>query len=74
ESEQVFILGGGEVYIAALPLAHNIFLTLIHQAFEGDTKFPSIFLHPAWKEVEHEDHEPDEKNKFPYSFITLRRR
>ena len=73
-SEQVFILGGAEVYTIALPLTDEIYLTLIHQDFEGDARFPPLDLLRVWREVEREDHEPDEKNKFRYSFVHLVRR
>jgi len=42
DSEQVFICGGEELYRKALPLATNIFLTIIHTDTEGDTFFPPI--------------------------------
>ena len=72
-TEQVFIIGGVRVYVAALPLADEIYLTLIHETFEGNAKFPSI--NPAvWEKVQKpEDHEPDEKNKYRYSFLHFRR-
>lgn len=74
-SQQVFVIGGTRVYLTALPLAQEIYLTLIHHEFDGDTKFPPI--NPAvWQEYEeeHEDHNPDERNKYRYSFLHFRRR
>lgn len=41
-AEEVFICGGGELYEEALPLASRIYLTVIHQEVEGDTRFPEI--------------------------------
>ncbi|MDP2648027.1 MAG: dihydrofolate reductase [Candidatus Yanofskybacteria bacterium] len=73
ESDQVFILGGIRVYLAALPLAQEIYLTLIHHEFEGNAKFPNVDPR-VWQEVERENREPDEKNKFRYSFVHLTRR
>jgi len=40
--EEVFIVGGGELYRQALPLAHKLYLTKVHKNFEGDTTFPTI--------------------------------
>lgn len=40
--EEVFIVGGGELYRQALPLAHKLYLTKVHKDFEGDTTFPKV--------------------------------
>lgn len=42
DSEEVFICGGEELYRKALPLAENIFLTIVHADTEGDAFFPPI--------------------------------
>lgn len=39
--DEIFIIGGGELYAAALPSAHRLYLTLIDDAKEGDIFFPS---------------------------------
>ncbi|MDN3549030.1 dihydrofolate reductase [Mucilaginibacter aquaedulcis] len=71
--EEVFIVGGAEIYKQALPLTDRIYLTIIDHDFDGDTFFPEL-NDQDWKETEREDFEPDEKNKYTYSFITLQRR
>ena len=38
ESE-AFIIGGGEIYKQSMPLANKLYLTRIHEQFEGDTFF-----------------------------------
>ncbi|QTE39456.1 dihydrofolate reductase [Mucilaginibacter gossypii] len=71
--DEVFIVGGAEIYRQAIPLTNRIYLTIVDQDFEGDTFFPE--LNPdEWQEKDREDFEPDEKNKYKYSFITLERR
>lgn len=70
--EEVFIVGGAEIYKQAMPLTDRIYLTIVHQKFEGDTYFPEI-KPDTWRETERADHEADEKNAFPFSFITLER-
>jgi dihydrofolate reductase len=70
--EEVFIIGGAEIYRQAMHLTDRIYLTIIHQEFDGDSFFPEIDKQ-IWKEVQREDHEPDERNLIPYSFITLER-
>ncbi len=70
--KEVFIVGGAEIYKQAMHLTDRIYLTIVHQDFDGDSFFPEIDKQ-LWKEVHHEDHEPDERNLLPYSFITLER-
>ena len=71
--EKIFIVGGAEIYKEALPLTHKIELTRVHQEFDADAFFPELD-NETWKEVWKEDHLPDEKNKFAYTFSTLERR
>jgi dihydrofolate reductase len=70
---EVFIVGGAEIYRQAMAITNKIYLTIVHQSFEGDTYFPKIEEN-VWVETEREDHDADEKNKIAYSFITLVRR
>jgi len=70
--DEVFIVGGAEIYKLSLNLTDRIYLTIIHEQFEGDSFFPEISK-TLWKEVSRQDHEPDDKNPLPYSFITLER-
>jgi dihydrofolate reductase len=62
-----FIIGGGEIYKQSMEIANQIYLTLVHENFEGDTTFPEIGS--EWKMVSSQDFEPDEKNRHSYSFI-----
>ena len=71
--QEVFIIGGAEIYKLALPLTNRIYLTIVHSLFEADAFFPPISMQ-EWVETEREDFEADEKNNIPYSFITLNRR
>ena len=73
DEEEVFIVGGADIYKQSMHLTNRIYLTVVHQKFEADSFFPEIH-YEEWLETEQEDHEPDEKNKLPYSFITLERR
>lgn len=68
----VFIFGGAGIYEQMYDLAETMYVTLIHHRFEGDTYFPD-YDHDDWDEVEHLDFKPDEKNPYPYSFVTLQR-
>ena len=67
EVEEAFVIGGQQTYEIALPFANRIYLTRIHQHFEGDKFFPEI---PAndWTIVKEERHEADPKNPYAYTF------
>ena len=67
EEGEVFVAGGAEVYLLTLPRADRLYVTIVHAAVEGDTRFPA--LDPAaWRLVEDERHEADERHAFAYSF------
>ncbi|KAB1068390.1 dihydrofolate reductase [Tamlana haliotis] len=71
--EQPYIIGGGEIYKQALPLADKIELTRVHDNFEADTYFPEIDT-KIWKESAHKFHLKDDKNDHQFSFITYVRK
>lgn len=73
DEREVFIVGGAEIYKQAMKATDCIYLTIVHQNFDGDTYFPEI-KKDEWKETNREDHQPDEKHQFSYSFITLDKR
>jgi dihydrofolate reductase len=70
--KDIFIIGGGEIYRQSLALTDRVYLTRIHHTFEGDTFFPEL-PKEKWKVIFREEHQPDEKNPHPYSFITYER-
>jgi dihydrofolate reductase len=73
EPGEVMICGGGSIYKQFLPLADRLYLTYIHQDFEGDTLFPEFDIN-QWKEVKRIDNKADEANKYDYSFVVLERK
>ena len=72
DEQEVMICGGASIYKQMLPLANRLYLTYIHQSFEGDTYFPEVNL-AEWKEIKRTDCKADEKNKHDYSFVILER-
>lgn len=70
---EVMVVGGAHLYQQALPLADRLYLTLIDADIEGDAFFPSLD-ETDWQEVSSEAHDPDEKNRFRYRFVTLERK
>lgn len=71
-NKEIFIIGGAEVYKQLLPQTQRIYLTLVHHLFTGDAFFPELEM-DEWKETERIDHNADENNAYPYSFIRLER-
>jgi len=62
------IIGGGQIFQAALPLADIIYLTRVHTVIEGgDAHFPTLDA-TEWKLVWEEPHQADEKNNFDFTF------
>ena len=71
--EALRVIGGAEVYRLCLPRAAVIYLTEVDATIEGDVHFPA--LDPTeWQERAREAHPADERNAFPYAFVTLERR
>ncbi|OKL40170.1 dihydrofolate reductase [Pontibacter flavimaris] len=73
DAEQVSIIGGATIYQQALPLTDKVYFTRVHHTFEGDAYFPEL-PQKEWQVVEQQFHEPDEKNKYSYTFLTLERK
>lgn len=71
--EEVFIIGGAEIFKQSLPLIDRIYLTRIHKSFEADTFFPEIDKSNNWEVIENEDFPAEEKTPFTYSFLTYQR-
>ncbi|MBC5775042.1 dihydrofolate reductase [Pontibacter sp. KCTC 32443] len=71
--QDIYIIGGAEIYKQALAKTDTIYLTRVHHTFDGDTFFPEI-NESDWEVASEDKHEPDEKNKCSYSFITLKRK
>ena len=63
--EEVFIIGGGEIYRQSMPFTDRIYLTLIHRHFAGDTLYPQVDEH-QFKLVARRDVQVP----IPFSFLT----
>lgn len=71
--DEVMIIGGANLYGQALELADQLYLTLVDAEVEGDAFFPA-FDPSVWRQVSCEEHAPDERNRFGYSFRCYRHR
>lgn len=70
--DEVFVIGGAEVYAQALGAADRLVLTEIDAEFEGDNHFPP-FRDLGWTEVARETHHAAPPNDFDYAFVTYHR-
>jgi dihydrofolate reductase len=66
DTERVYVIGGATIYEQFLPRADRLVLTEIHDAYEGDTRFPS-WDRSEWTERSREDHDG-------FSFVEYDRR
>lgn len=73
QEEEVFVLGGGEIYRQILPYCHYIYLTRIHAGFEGDTYFEEPDL-SNWFILSSDDRKADEKNPYDHTFLIYERK
>jgi dihydrofolate reductase len=71
--KNIFVIGGAMIYEQLLPQATRIYLTIVHQAFEGDSFFPELDL-TQWQEIQRQDFAADATNSLPFSFITLEKK
>lgn len=70
--DEVFIIGGEQIFSQSIPAADKIYLTRIYKDFEGDIKFPEFSL-SEWRLTKYLRHHADEKNPFEYSFSEYER-
>ena len=72
QQNEIFIIGGAEVYKQLLPHIECIYLTIVHEIFEGDAFFPELDMN-EWKELSREFHDADDENDYDYSFVQMER-
>ena len=69
-----FIIGGAQLYAATIDKVDMLHLTELHASFaDADTFFPQI-NRDEWQEVERIDCQADERNRYSYSFVTLKKK
>jgi dihydrofolate reductase len=71
--EEAFVLGGAEIYAQAMHRADRMYLTRVHAEVEGDTYFPDFDDVSEWRLTDAEHFDADEKNEYPFSFLTYER-
>lgn len=73
KTEEVFIIGGGEIYKQSIAVADKLDLTKVHASFEADTHFPEVDL-SEWQLVFEEHHPKDERHDYAFTFQTFSRK
>jgi dihydrofolate reductase len=70
EDQEVFIIGGAQIYKESLPLLNRIYLTIIHKQVQGDAFFPEVNIEDDFKVIEKR---PEENKNYKFTFITAER-
>jgi len=73
ENEDIFIIGGAEIYELGLPYLDKIELTFINENFDADAFLPKIDF-SKWELIKEEFHAKDEKHAHEFSFQTFLKR
>ena len=73
DPDEIMVIGGGEIYALFLPLAEKLYVTWVHDATEGDTRFPA-FDPTRWTEAQRFEYPADERNPVRTTFSTFVRR
>jgi dihydrofolate reductase len=68
--DELFIVGGEEIYKLAMPVTDRIYLTRIKANFDGDTFYPEINTQ-KWKEISRIENKKDKRNPYDFDFIVL---
>ncbi len=70
--EEAVVIGGGDIYRLAIPLADRLYITEVHASVEGDAVLPRIEW-GEWREVSREHHVAHAANPYDYSFVCYER-
>lgn len=70
--DEAVVIGGAEIYAAALPLAQRLYFTEVHASVEGDAEFPGVDW-VQWRETSRQRHVATDDNPYDYSFVVYER-
>jgi len=73
DCKEVFVIGGGEIYMQSMSVASKIYLTRVHTVVEGDAFFP-VVDESLWQLTSNLDFPVDEKHAYAYSFQVWERK
>lgn len=72
DDDEIFVIGGGELYRAALPVAHRIYLTTVDAEPAGDTFMPEFDL-GEWRITSSQSFPSDDRHRYDYRFAVYDR-
>jgi dihydrofolate reductase len=70
--DEIFVIGGAELFREALPVASRLHLTVVDAQPEGDTFMPDVDL-TQWREVRSENHQADDRHAYGYTYTLYER-
>lgn len=73
KTEDIYIIGGGEIYTQSISFADQLDITRVHHSFDADVYFPEIDPE-IWELTNETFNSKDEKHLFDYTFQTFVRR
>jgi dihydrofolate reductase len=73
DCKESFVIGGGQIYAEAMPVAARIYMTRVHAVIDGDAYFPPID-EKNWRLLSNHDFPTDDKHAYPYSFQVWERK
>jgi dihydrofolate reductase len=74
--QELFVIGGAEIYKLALPLTDTMYITEIDAEINGDTHFPlssEALAKEDWIETSRQHHPVDEKHQFAFDFVVYQK-
>lgn len=73
KNEDVFVIGGADIYKQMLPYAQKLYVTNIDHTFKGDSWFPAFDL-SEWTLISSREGNVDERNPYPHTFNIYERK
>ena len=67
KTEEIFVIGGGEIYKKVWDMANRLYITRVHTIVDGDAFFPEM-NEQQWQLISKKDFKKDDKHAFDYSF------
>jgi dihydrofolate reductase len=71
--QEVFIIGGGNIFAQAIPLADKLYLTEVKASIDGDTFWPE-YDQSQWQEVSRQHHDIDDRHNYEFDFVVYDRK
>lgn len=71
--EEYFVIGGAEIFKALLSFADRLYITFIHEKFEGDTLFPPFIMN-EWELISSEVGPKNSENPYDYEFLVYEKK